>query len=333
MIRVLIFLSFSLVFNSYFSQKMNGISVHGEKYKPDFEGFSNLSNSNANWVSIQAFCFVNSPSSGVDYNRKNFWYSQTTEGIKSYIRNAKEHNFKVFLKPHTLTQYENVWSGTFGCTNEKDWKNLEKTYAKYILNLARIAQDYKVEAMSIGVEIDHFISTRKSFFNLLIKSVRSIYKGKITYCANWDGINKISVWNQLDFIGIDSYFTISTDKTPLLSTCKNQLRSIKSMLNSLSKRYKKKIVFTEFGFQSREYAGYNPWSWEKNKRTKANMKAQETCYRAVLETFWNEDWFLGGFSWKWHLDYSRSGGNQDNSYTPQNKPAENIISNHYLKFK
>ncbi|MEN8927640.1 MAG: glycoside hydrolase [Flavobacteriales bacterium] len=321
-----------LVLSATYSQKMNGISVNGEQYKPNFEGFSHLANSNANWVSVQAFCFVNSPSSGVDFNRQNFWYSQTTEGIKMYIKNAKKYNFKVFLKPHTITQYEGVWSGTFGCTNKKDWKNLEETYSKYILNLAKIAQDYNVEAFSIGVEIDNFIYKRKSYFTSLINSVREIYKGKITYCANWDGIAKIPFWNQLDFIGIDSYFTISKEKTPNLADCKKKLKPIKSMLYSLSRRHKKKIVFTEFGFQSRDYTGFNPWSWEKNKQTPTNLRAQEISYKAILETFWKEDWFLGGFSWKWHLDYSKSGGNYDNSYTPQNKPAEKVISDFYLKF-
>ncbi|MDA9262413.1 glycoside hydrolase [bacterium] len=310
---------------------MNGISVHGVKYKPNFENYSYLAkSSNANWASVQAFCFVKSPTSGVDFNRKDYWYSQTIEGIKLYIKNAKKQNLKVFLKPHTITQYANVWSGTFGCTTEKDWKKLELTYAKYILTLAEIAQENKVEAMSIGVEIDHFISKRKKFFNLLIKYVRIVYKGQLTYCANWDGINKVDFWKQLDFIGIDSYFTLSTEKTPKLSDCKSQLKTIKNMLKSVSKGYNKKIVFTEFGFQSRDYSGLNPWSWEKNKQTPVNLKAQSVCYQAVLETFWGEDWFLGGFSWKWHLDYSKSGGNYDNSYTPQNKPAEKTISDFYL---
>ncbi|MGB1041422.1 MAG: glycoside hydrolase family 113, partial [Flavobacteriales bacterium] len=315
-----------------FSQKMNGISVHGEKFKPEFENFKHFKTSNANWVSVQAFCFIKSDTSGVDFNRQNYWYSQTLKGITTYIRNAKKNKFKVFLKPHTISQFGNVWSGNFNCTKEKDWKKLETTYSTYILTLAKIAKKEKVEAMAIGVEIQNFFAKRKSFVLKLIKDIRKVYNGKLTYCANWDEYNQVKFWKELDFIGIDSYFTISNEKTPSVETCSKNLKPINAALAKLAKKVNKKIVFTEFGFQSRDYTGYQPWNWEGNKKSFVNMTAQANSYQAVFETFWSESWFMGGFSWKWHLDYSKSGGYFDNSYTPQNKPAEKVISNYYSMF-
>lgn len=332
MTRIFLFL-LSISFSISFSQKMNGISVNGEKFKPNFNNFSYLTKSNANWVSVQAFCFVKSPTSGVDFDRKKFWYSQTLEGIKTYIKTAKKNRFKVFLKPHTITEYGKVWSGNFNYATEQDWKVLETTYKTYILTLAKIAQDHQVEAMSIGVEVQNFFTKRKQFVSQLIQDVRKVFKGKITYCANWDEFDSISFWKELDFIGIDSYFTISQEVTPTVSQCIKNLNPIKKQLSSLSRKVNKKIVFTEFGFQSRNYAGHNPWNWEGNKRTIVNMKGQANAYQAVFDTFWKENWFLGGFSWKWHLDYAKSGGYFDNTFTPQNKPAESVISRVYSLYK
>ena len=59
------------------------------------------------------------------------------------------------------------------------------------------------------------------------------------------------------------------------------------------------------------------------------LQAQADATRATFEEFWKEDWFAGGFVWKWFLHYEDVGGSEDNRFTPQNKPAENVIRAHY----
>jgi hypothetical protein len=46
----------------------------------------------------------------------------------------------------------------------------------------------------------------------LIKKVRAVYSGKLTYAENWDCIDKVLFWDQLDYIGVDAYFPISKKK-------------------------------------------------------------------------------------------------------------------------
>jgi len=325
-------LPFLFLIASYsFGQKMNGISVNGEKYAPDFSNFSYLKKTNANWVSVQSFGFIKSTTSGLEFNREGFWYSQTIEGVTDYIKAAKQNNFKVLLKPHTIVEHQGSWSGNFNYTTEKDWKKLEETYTEYILTFAEMAEENEVDAMSIGVEIGNFAKKRKTYFSDLIKSVRKVYSGKLTYCANWDYYQGIPFWKELDFIGIDSYFSLSNKETPSVEQCIKNMKPIKLALKRTSQYFGKKIVFTEFGFQSRNQAGFEPWNWKGNKKAVVNTEAQAICYQAIFDSFWYEDWFLGGFSWKWYIDYSKSGGAYDNSYTPQNKPAEKVISSFYNK--
>jgi hypothetical protein len=63
-----------------------------------------------------------------------------------------------------------------------------------------------------------------------------------------------------------------------------------------------------------------------------NFEAQKNTTQALLETFWNEDWFAGGFVWKWFHHHERSGGENDSQFTPQNKPAEAILKDWYSKY-
>jgi len=65
--------------------------------------------------------------------------------------------------------------------------------------------------------------------------------------------------------------------------------------------------------------------WETGSGNALNMQNQATAYQALFERIWNQDWFLGGFIWKWHHNHPNSGGSSNNDFTPQNKLAENTI--------
>ena len=66
--------------------------------------------------------------------------------------------------------------------------------------------------------------------------------------------------------------------------------------------------------------------------TLVNLEAQSNTMQVLFEEFWNEDWFAGGFLWKWFHDNNGAGGEADNQFTPQNKPAEGIIKSQYSKY-
>ena len=51
--------------------------------------------------------------------------------------------------------------------------------------------------------------------------------------------------------------------------------------------------------------------------------------QAIHNQFWKEDWFAGGFIWKWFHAHERVGGENDNRFTPQNKPAETLLHQLY----
>jgi hypothetical protein len=62
------------------------------------------------------------------------------------------------------------------------------------------------------------------------------------------------------------------------------------------------------------------------------MDAQLNATCALFDEFWKEDWFAGGFVWKWFHSHNEVGGNENSQFTPQNKPVEQIIKNEYSKY-
>jgi hypothetical protein len=51
--------------------------------------------------------------------------------------------------------------------------------------------------------------------------------------------------------------------------------------------------------------------------------------QAIHNQFWKEEWFAGGFIWKWFHRHEKVGGEKNNRFTPQNKPAEELIRKLY----
>lgn len=92
----------------------------------------------------------------------------------------------------------------------------------------------------------------------------------------------------------------------------------------------KQIVFTEYGYRSTHYCAHEPWNTQELfGPAHVNLEAQKNALEGFYEAVWKEEWFAGGFIWKWFAFHSNEGGLSDNRYTPQNKPAEETVRSYY----
>ena len=212
--------------------------------------------------------------------------------------------------------------------SEEDWKLLEDSYRLFILSFARLAMETQVDLFCLGTELDQFIVHRPEFWTQLILEVKNIYKGKLTYAANWDEYKRVPFWIQLDYIGVDGYFPVSESKTPPINEIKAGWSQWKNEMKTLSDSVNKKILFTEFGYRSVDFNGKKPWD-SKRLKGAVNLDAQANALQAIHNQFWKEEWFAGGFVWKWFLSHDKVGGEKNNRFTPQNKPAEELIRKLY----
>ena len=85
-------------------------------------------------------------------------------------------------------------------TNEDDWQVLENSYTQFILLYAMLAQEIDAELFCIGTELEKFIEKRPQYWSNLIKEIKKVYKGKLTYAANWDEFKRTPFWSDLDYI-------------------------------------------------------------------------------------------------------------------------------------
>jgi hypothetical protein len=257
------------------------------------------------------------------FNSERQWYGERVEGIRQYISKLRNSQIEIMLKPQ-LWIANGTYTGHLEMPSEVQWRQFEEGYREFIITFATLAAEERVPLFCIGTELELFVRERPQFWHSLIAEVKSIYPGKLTYAANWDEYKRIPFWESLDFIGVDAYFPISDSRTPTVSEARAGWQPWKQELKSISEKYNRPILFTEYGYRSAVYAGKEPWDSARDDRS-VSLEAQSQLLTALYEEFWEEPWMAGGFLWKWFLEHDEVGGSDHTLFTPQNKPAETVV--------
>lgn len=311
-------------------EKMNGVSFVASREEVVQEDVQEVLNIHANYAAVMPLGFmrdVNSPEIIFDTERQ--WFGETSKGAGQYIALLQKNGIKVMLKPQIWIR-RGVFTGTLEMNSSEDWEILEASYEKFILAYAELAARTNIVLFCIGTELEQFVKNRPVYWKNLIKKIRKVYKGELTYAANWDEYPRTSFWEDLDYIGIDAYFPLSQEQTPSVEQLKIGWQKWKKGIEILSKEKDRPIIFTEYGYRSMDFTAKKPWLVDRNDE-KVNLEGQVNAKRAIFEEFWKEDWFAGGYVWKWFVHHDRAGGSTDNRFTPQNKPAQEVIKEFYQK--
>ena len=272
----------------------------------------------ADSISVVPYVFTRAPRE----TAIRFRTDETDDRVIRTIQEAKQLGLRVTLKPH-------LWASRFtGEIAFEDESRFNKWFAQYrawILHSARLAELHDVDLLAIGNELGG-VTAHEAAWRELIRSVRRIYKGEVTYASNWDReFEAVKFWDQLDYIGVNFYFPMAREgEAPAPGSAR--LLKLADRLRSLSKRHAKPVLFTEVGFPSVSTAAIEPWH-ETN--APLDLELQRRCYETVFQAFADEPWFSGMYWWKWPT-HGR-GGPFDPSYNPIGKPALDVVSEWYQR--
>ncbi|MDO6808529.1 glycoside hydrolase TIM-barrel-like domain-containing protein [Zobellia galactanivorans] len=325
----LCFLQFSCT--SQAPEKINGVSFVASRSEALQTHLEEVKQVYANHAAVMPFGFirdVNSPE--IIFNTDRQWFGETKKGAMQYIGLLHKNGIKTMVKPQ-IWIWRGEFTGTLHMNSEAHWQELEASYEKFIMTYAEMAQETGTEIFCIGTELEKFVTNRPEYWHKLISKIRTVYKGKLTYAANWDEYPRVPFWKDLDYIGIDAYFPLSDEKTPSVKQLREGWQRWKPDMEALAEKTGRPVLFTEFGYRSMDYTAKKPWLVDRNQEN-VNLKAQVNAKRALFDEFWGEDWFAGGYVWKWFIDHDKAGGENDNRFTPQNKPAQEVIKEVYKKY-
>jgi hypothetical protein len=252
------------------------------------------------------------------------------EEIRRAIRLAREHQFKIILKP-VVNCNDGAWRAMIDFDDEKDWDKWWQSYEGFLLHYARIASETKCEMFCVGCEMrstEQFVKRWRS----LISEVRKTYNGLIVYNINHDDIDRVEWFDVLDIIGVSAYWPVASKEDTSLDNMLASWKPIRQRLRELSAKSRKPILFMEIGMRSAATCSSMPWDWE-HQELPYDGDEQARYYEAALQSFWNnEPWFIGYCWWDWKAQlYDREEGKNNKDFCIYGKPAEEVLLKWYSK--
>lgn len=332
-------------------EKHRGVCWVGGSRIVDSTMLQSLANRNVNWISQTPFGWqrgYDNPEIGNNIGNNRAWWGERDEGLRSTAQMARKYGIKTILKPHIwLRDSEGKWRGEINMKSEEDWQKWFDDYEEFILHYAKLAQAENMEMLCIGTELHKTCIEREDNWRALIKKIRAVYSGDLTYAANFSKeFEEVAFWDELDYIGVQAYFPVATSKNPSLEEVRQGWQPHLRKLEAFSKKYRKPILFTEAGYKSTKNSGIEPWVWpqrlsEEERQDIYSEETQATLYHAMFREVFDKPYIAGIHLWKWYP--SQRGRLKSTSerqrhfynidFTPQGKLAEKVMTEWFGKFK
>jgi hypothetical protein len=208
---------------------------------------------------------------------------------------------------------------------DADWKAWFRNYGEYIVAHAQQAQAAGVDLFCVGRELDRTVLRREADWRDLIRRVRGVYRGPLTYSANFDTYRGIGFWDALDFIGVSAYFSLSDAPDPSPAELAAGWDRAFVPLGELSRRFDRPVLLTEVGYPAIAGAARAPW---REGPGPADVWLQARLYDAALTAASRRPWIVGAFPWLW--EGTAQPPFRDTSYSIQGKPAAFVLARWYV---
>ncbi len=263
-------------------------------------------------------------------------WGESDAGLLHTARLARQHGIRSLLKPHVWVRGRGAWPGDIDMGSAADWDAWFASYTRFLLHYAQVAETGRFDGLCIGTELLHATApAHEKAWRGLIKQVRRVYHGPLTYAANWSGeYQQIRFWDALDYVGIQAYFPLSAAPSPPLDTLLRGWQPHLRALAAWQKKIGKPVVFTEVGYKNTADAAARPWEWPA-RTTPApapDNATQARCYEALFRACWGQPWLNGVFIWKWYPGLAADGpARRHADFTPQHKPAEAVLTRWYAQ--
>ena len=303
------------IYNGYISQKAT-------------EALHKLKAKGSNAVAIVPYSYMRDPNQPswllIDHSAG----SENDESIIHTAFQAQKLGMSVVLKPQ-IWLGRGHWPGSVEMKNEADWQQFFDDYYRWIRHYSLLAEIHEMESLCLGVEFVKTTLTRPKDWQNIIKKIRQLYAGHLTYAANWgEEFEQITFWDELDYIGLNCYYPLNDKDEASKKDLKMGFQKAIDKIKLVCKKYQKPLVFTEIGFRSINAPWKNPH--DQGDNTVFNSEHQKRCYEVVFETIRDKSWCKGILWWKYpsYLEYQ---GVENNSFTPNNKAADEVVEEWFGK--
>lgn len=245
--------------------------------------------------------------------------------LSELISYAKSKSLKVIVKP-MLNIMDGYWRAYIRFFDEDvpcepKWGDWFKNYYDYQLHYAEFCERNDVDMIIIGCELvgtDH----RESEWRELVKRLRTVYSGKLTYNCDKYQEHNVKWWDCLDYISSSGYYP--------KGTIEKELVRIERVIN----KYKKPFFFAECGCPSTLGASKNPNDWKVIQNGVASEEEQYDYYKEFLESTTSKKFINGFCFWDWPLNAPKKEEEKfKGEYCIKFKKTEKLVHDYFSRFE
>jgi hypothetical protein len=277
----------------------------------------------ANWVSLTPFGRVwDLGSTGISPTFETP-FGENGEHVARAIQQAHARGLRVLLVPHMWVE-RGGWRAEIDPGTDTGWAELAASYRAFLLGWARIAARSSADMLAIGVELRSWLTTtRAPSFAPILRDVRAVYPGLLTYAANWDDVEHTVIWGELDVIGINAFYPLAEKPNADLAELLRGAAEVSRKVKTLAELWEKPVLFNEFGYTARPDPALRPWEWPDHmKGVPVDAKAQALAYTALLSAMTQSPELRGGFVWRLYSDPDDLSQEAEWGFSPRGRAAE-----------
>jgi hypothetical protein len=280
----------------------------------------------ANWIAVTPFGRVLDLSGkGVDLTFEAP-FERNRGDVARAVRMAHRSGLHVMLVPHLWVE-SGGWRGELAPGDDRAWSRWAQSYRRFLLTWAAVAEATHAEMLSVGVELRSWVTTpRASSFASIVREVRGLYHGLLTYSANWDDVDETVILGDVDVIGINAFYPLTDKPNAPEAKLYEGAGQVRLRVHALAENWRKPILFTEMGYTTRPDPALRPWEWPDAMRdVKVDEAAQAAAYRALLGPMLDEPDFAGFFVWRVYADPNDTSQEAPWGFSPRGKQAELVV--------
>ncbi|HFA50157.1 MAG TPA: hypothetical protein ENJ95_14195 [Bacteroidetes bacterium] len=289
-----------------------------------------LKQMNVNSVAIVPYTFMKSPNVPSPIPVAKWTGAENDESVIHTSESAQALGMKVVLKPQ-VWMGRGFWTGDIDMQTEEDWQAFFKHYGHWIAHYAMLCEIYGWEMLCTGNEMVKTTLKRGQDWRKLIRSIRKIYSGNLTYAANWgEEFENIKIWDELDYIGLNSYYPLSKKDDPSNEELDSGFEQVVQKIETVHAKYQKQVIFTEIGFPCAKAPWKEPHQdWGD---LTPDPEQQKRCYVTVFKNIQKKPWCSGILWWKYPSDMEHR-QRQDTGFSPHGKAAEDVVAKWFAEME
>ncbi len=238
--------------------------------------------------------------------------------LAALIAHARARGLRTAVMPVLLllVPEDREWRGNI---HPASWENWFKSYGEAIVQIIDTAQDAKADLAYVGAEL---ISAQKHAdkWEKLIATVRSRFRGSLTYSCNWDNFEAVPFWSKLDLLAMNSYWAFSKGTTP--EALEEAWKPIRQKVEEFSKKADRPLLFSEVAYHSVSNAADEPWDYTRDDLP-IDLALQARLFEGFFHAWHDSDRVAGRIVFEWLPP--GEGGPSDRGYSVQGKTAQSAV--------